>query len=447
MSGPRETDPVLSYLESTFGLSFSGPRRTGLLSTVERERSSMGLTVPEMLAAVSRPGRALDRLVAAVTVGETYFFRDRMQCDLLRHVALPEVLSEAAEQRPLTMWSAGCASGEETYTLAALAQEAAAQRECLVVGSDASAKAIDKARQATYGSWSLRGVARDELTSHFREQDGRWQVSDALRRRTAFVQRNLLDGPPPPGRFDVVLCRNLLIYLTRDAIRRAAHVLAGSLRPGGWLLTAAGDPPLAAEGLDAVRTPFGLAYRRLPARPLPAEPTPASPRRPAAPPAQARAQNRPRRNAPPTETHSAGAQTAAEPGPSDLAEQIRRLGDAGQTNQALRAAAGAVATFPLDVELRYLLGVVLLEAGQLQDAASAATAAAYLDPRQPAVHVLLGQVEHARGNTERARRSFRTCSRLLAASPEGEPVQLARDLTSGQLADVATRYLIAGQAR
>lgn len=435
--------PVVSHLEETLGLSFTGPRRERLLTTVEGVRRAAGLSDEEFLAELSRPGRTSDRLIAEVTVGETYFFRDRSQCDMLLSLILPTLAAGKVPDQRLTMWSAGCASGEEAYTLAALADSAGLLERCLVVGSDASARAIEKADAAVYGRWSMRSIVPEELSRNFDEQAGRFHVAERLQERTRFVQRNLLDGAPPPGRFDVVLCRNLLIYLTRDAVQRAAEVLAGSLARDGWLITGVGDPPLQAEGLAAVRTSYGLAYRRVQAPPLAVPEVPARPpsRHPAVPLRRARPSPSPGRSRVPAASGSREPTGRRAPSTDVLAEQIRALGDAGRLREACDAAAAAVGSHPDDVQLRYLAAVVLLEAGRLEEAAAAASAAVYLAPQLPAVHLLLGQVEHARGSTDRARRSFRNGSRLLATAPDEARVALAGDVPAGHLAAIATHYL------
>lgn len=434
---------VVAYLESTLGLSFTGPRRERLLASIEAQRVAAGLSEDAFLAAIARPGAAFDRVVAEVTVGETYFFRDRLQCDLLRTVVLPAVSARTDHDRRVAMWSAGCASGEEAFTLAALAIESELGDRCSIVGSDASSRAIERARKAVYGAWSMRSAMPVERAAHFRQEGGQFHVAERLRQRTRFVQRNLLDGPPPPGRFDVILCRNVLIYLTREAVQQVAQVLADALTEHGWLVTAAGDPPLAGPGLEPVRTGYGLAYRRVRPDAIPAVRT--APERKINPPAAAvPSERRPavsvpvarpaRTTAPPPSTRNP---TSAEL----LAQQVRSLGDAGRLDLACRAASAAMHAHPLDVELRYLTGVVLLEAGRLDEAVSAAASAVYLGPELAATHLLLGQVEHARGNTQRARRSFRNGSRLLAAAPSETPVPLAEDVPAGHLAAIAARYL------
>lgn len=456
MTAARESaGAVIDYLGSTMGLSFTGPRRERLLSAIEEQRAAAGLAPEEFLEAVSRPGTAFDRLVAAVTVGETYFFRDRAQCDLLRSVVLPEVLHDAGD-RTVHLWSAGCASGEEAFTLAALAEETGLGERYAVVGSDASRRAVDRAQRAVYGKWSMRSTTPSEQRAHFVDQGGRFRVEEGLRRHTRFLQRNLLDGPPPPGRFDVILCRNLLIYLTPAAVQRVADVLGGALAARGWLITAAGDPLIEAPGLELVRTRHGLAYRSAPRwTPAPV----AAPQRQRQHATRRPGPSTPSRRAPTAITRPSPAANAPAPGPAKpaapqvrtdsaerLAAQVRALGDAGRLEEARRAAAQAVLTHPLSAELHYLSAVVDLAAGRLDDAAAAAARAVYLRPDLPAPHVLLGQVEHARGATARARRSFRNGVRLLAAVPDDAEVELTGDLPAAHLAAVAEHYL-AGSAR
>jgi chemotaxis protein methyltransferase CheR len=451
--------PVVSYLEETLGLSFSGPRRARLLASIEGERVAARLSPEAFVATASRRGAVFDRLVAQVTVGETYFFRDRQQCELLRHVVFPQLAASTAPGRQISMWSAGCASGDETFTLAALADDAGLAERSSIVGSDVCRASLDKAETGVYGRWSLRSTTDAELAACFQEQDGIFRVDERLRRRVTFVQRNLLDGPPPPGRFDVVLCRNLLIYLTPEGISRAAAVLATALTDDGWLLTAAGDPPLAAAGLAPVRTPFGLAYRRAgaaAASPGAAAaraswsapgPAPGSRRTPpdevSAGPARGRATAAPAGSPPAVRRPVSEAQSPMAQTPMAQASvaRVRSLGDAGRLAVACAAAEDAVGVHPLDVELRYLAGALLLEAGRLQEASVAAAAAVYLAPNSPAAQVLLGQVQRAAGQPDRARRSFRNALRLLAVTSSEMPVALAVGVPAGHLAAIAQHHL------
>jgi len=218
-------------------------------------------TQPEAEAAV------IDRIFNR----ETCFFRNRTQIEVLSNTILPHLRRERGGQ-PVRLCSAGCATGEEAYTLAILAQEAGLRRSS-VLGLDRSTSALDQARRARYRAWALRNV-EGVRRCFFRPDGDEFVVVDGVRRAVRF---DLLDltrdrwPPVPAGSFDVVLCCNVLVYLVADVVRAVADRLAASIAPGGWLLLAPTDPWLpCGETLVAVQTPAGIVYHR-PLRPVSSE--------------------------------------------------------------------------------------------------------------------------------------------------------------------------------
>jgi chemotaxis methyl-accepting protein methylase len=218
----------------------------------------------------------LETLLSAVLVGETFFFRQPEHFQLVR-----EVLA-ARQARPrlgLSGWSAGCASGEEAYSLAATLLEVAGARPVEVLGTDLSERALARARIGVYGRWSRReagpmlhpigDVVGDSL-----------RVRPELRAAVRYARHNLLDPPPAAvDGFDVVMCRNVFVYLRADAARRVASHLRDALAPGGLLVVgtfgAIDDPALVPVGgreLGAyVRRPAGAAPEPPQPRPHAAE--------------------------------------------------------------------------------------------------------------------------------------------------------------------------------
>jgi chemotaxis protein methyltransferase CheR len=219
-------------------------------------------TVGEWLQRVRRPGAGLHAdlqlLIESLTTHETYFFRDRAQLDFLRTSMLPPLIQEAraSGRRRLRLWSAGCATGEEAYSLAIVALLALhdAGEGVLwqgrvrpspgwtieVLGSDISTRALVVAISGVYGMGSLSSFRElpPELFAYFvAAADGKSrQVHDELRDFVRFKRFNLIDVPPPIADCDVVACRNVLIYLTDEAGRRVQAGLHRALRPGGCLL-------------------------------------------------------------------------------------------------------------------------------------------------------------------------------------------------------------------
>lgn len=198
----------------------------------------------------------LERLLEAVTIRETYFFRERAQLDALCTEALPAVARETGASP--RVWSAGCASGEEPYSVAMLAGAVAelAGTPVRVVGTDLVASAIESAQAAVYRDSALRSTPEAVRERHFRQEGpNAWRLDATVRTRVTFVRRNLLEGPPEgEAPFDVILCRNVLLYFGDEARDRAVEVFHEALRPGGLLLLGH------AESLLSMRTPFRLEH-------------------------------------------------------------------------------------------------------------------------------------------------------------------------------------------
>jgi chemotaxis protein methyltransferase CheR len=180
--------------------------------------------------------REMDALVDALVVGETYFFRELPPLRVVVDLAAAEV---ARGGRP-RIWSAACATGEEPLTLAMLLDERGLLDEVELVASDLSVRALERARSGRHGPRSLRDGAPAGLVARYlrREEDGAVRVDPRLVERVRFRRMNLLDGERvrASGPFDVVLCRNVLIYFSDATAVRVTDHLASALTPGGVLL-------------------------------------------------------------------------------------------------------------------------------------------------------------------------------------------------------------------
>jgi chemotaxis protein methyltransferase CheR len=227
-------------------------------------------------------------LIECVTVHETFFHRDRYQLELLAGRLLPEIIAEAARggRRSLRFWSAGCATGEEAYTLAILgllalrdtgfAEESPDRGiRCRphwrldVLGTDISRLVLAQARAAVYPTHAL-GAFRDlprQLERFFPIQPQPAEaemrsVHTAAKQHVRFAQFNLLSRAPPETGFDIVLCRNVLIYLTAAARGAAQGNLQQALRPGGYLLLGPTDTALDLAAYEVCWGEGAVAYRR-----------------------------------------------------------------------------------------------------------------------------------------------------------------------------------------
>jgi chemotaxis protein methyltransferase CheR len=217
----------------------------------------------------------LEELVERLTTHETYLFREQYQLEAFQEEILPELPQRLASRRRLTIWSAGCSTGEEVYTLAMILREDERFRDwrTRVVGSDISRKVVAHARRGAYGSSSFRTTTDYFQQRYFREQDGRHQIRDEIRSMCSFGQLNLLatDRFHVLGECDVIFCRNVLMYLSSEARQRIVEAFYDTLAPGGYLLLGHSESLLnVTTRFDLVHLAKDLVYRR------PVDPGPAA---------------------------------------------------------------------------------------------------------------------------------------------------------------------------
>jgi len=210
----------------------------------------------------------LGRLIEALRVGETQFFRHRGQLRAIRRIALPEIAArhEADQTRAVRVWSAGCASGEEAYTLAMMLEDALPASDGWkhdVLATDMSEIALERARAARYPATSAHGVPPAVAAWAIDADGSDVRIAPRVKRVVRFERRNLLEAVYPRG-FDIVLCRNVLIYFDRATQREVLARLARSLVPGGYLALGYAEHLRDADpSLVPLRTEDGILYRKL----------------------------------------------------------------------------------------------------------------------------------------------------------------------------------------
>ncbi|EYF01026.1 CheR family methyltransferase [Chondromyces apiculatus] len=231
-------------LEARFGLSCSGWQRDALARAVTRWRERAASAGAGGLSVVTP--EEVQRVVSEILVRETYFFRDQRQIEAMVDVALQERARVGAPGRPLRVLSAGCASGEEPYSLAITLQERAGHLagRTWIHGVDISEEAVEHAREGVYGTWALRATPEATRARCFRAEGERFRLRDEHRARVSFERRNLLEPDPDfwkEGAFDVIFCRNVTLYFSERAIRSIFARFAAALAPGGFLFVGASE--------------------------------------------------------------------------------------------------------------------------------------------------------------------------------------------------------------
>lgn len=254
-------DDLRAFLKGTAGLDLGAEKSYLVESRLGHVWREAGLSGPDELVRLARSGREPDlarRVVDAMMTGETMFFRDRPVFDALRREILPALLAARAATRRLRIWSAAASTGQEAYSVAMLLDDMAVSLSgwsVEIVGTDISGTAIDRAAAGVYSQFEVqRGLPIRFLMRHFREAPGGWRVASATRAAVRFERFNLLGDPSRLGRFDLILCRNVLIYLDGPTKGAVLDRLAGTLAPDGFLCLGTAE---SSTGLSERLAPHG----------------------------------------------------------------------------------------------------------------------------------------------------------------------------------------------
>ncbi len=240
---------LASLLEARTGQQLTLSRRWRIetaLSSLLRERGIGSLDELITILVMGKEPALATLVVEALLNNETYFFRDRTPFDTMRDRLLPALRVARADTKTIRIWSAGCSTGQETYSLAMLFADDSLKWQGWtidILGTDVSSTAVQKAREGKYSQFEVqRGLAITQMIRWFSEEEDGWRVADPLKKSIRFAAHNLLESTPPStGKFDIVLCRNVLLYLNNDRRREAFDRLGDQLAPDGALMLGAGE--------------------------------------------------------------------------------------------------------------------------------------------------------------------------------------------------------------
>lgn len=239
---------LAGLLEARTGQQLTMSRRWRIetaLSSLLRERGIATLDELITILVMGKEPSLSQRVVEALLNNETYFFRDRSPFDLLQRYALPKLAQARHKAKRIRIWSAGCSTGQETYSLAMLFADEPqkwAGWTIDILGTDVSNGCVDRARAGIYSQFEVqRGLGINQMIKWFEECPDGWRAVEPLRKPVRFQVHNLLEPPPHPGDFDIVLCRNVLLYLNPEKKSLAFERIAAAMAPDGWLMLGAGE--------------------------------------------------------------------------------------------------------------------------------------------------------------------------------------------------------------
>jgi chemotaxis protein methyltransferase CheR len=238
---------LAGLLEARTGQQLTMSRRWRIetaLAALLRERGIPTLDELITILVMGREPSLATQVVEALLNNETYFFRDRTPFDLLAKSTLPKLVQNRPSKR-LRIWSAGCSTGQEAYSLAMLFAEDPlrwAGWTIDILGTDVSENAVRRARDGVYSQFEVqRGLGINQMIRWFEETSNGWRAVEPLRHMVRFQVQNLLEPAPHPGQFDIVLCRNVLLYLNAERRGLIFDRIAGAMEPDGWLMLGAGE--------------------------------------------------------------------------------------------------------------------------------------------------------------------------------------------------------------
>jgi chemotaxis protein methyltransferase CheR len=397
----KARERLAARFESWFGLDLSrGGRLDALERVVSQRAASAEFETPEAyVEALEGPDDPeVARLLDTTTVGHTWFFRDREQVDAI----LGELRSSASPASPAQVWVAGCSTGEDAYTVALLARSAGLSAE--VLGTDINPVVLERARAARYAEWSTRQVP-EVHAAYLVEKDGAKEVHPDIVRTVRFERHNLVSAPPRPRGapgWDIILCRNVLIYFRRSVAEQVVEGLVGVLRPGGWLVLGAAEvlqrpPP---------RTRIGALGSRLGIQRLAFDPAPTSEGLAAVP-----RDPLPTPEAPVAEGH---------PQPmDDKVEQALALTEAGQNGEAIMLCARALTDDPLSAEAHLVSGIAYHLGHDPEAALRELRSALLLAPELWPALFYLGQALEKLGRHDEAKEAYGQADLRARAAPSG----------------------------
>jgi len=397
----------------------------------------------------------IETLANHLTVGETYFFRDECSFDVLEHHVLPPLIRQCEQAgRPLHIWSAGCCTGEEPYSIAMLLDRLTAPSKAWnarILATDINPAFLRKAAEGIYAEWSFRATPAWVRERYFVEgRHSRFEIRRAIRDRVEFAYLNLADDvyPSPTNGtsdVDVIFCRNVLMYFTPLQAEKIVENFRRSLVSGGWLVVSPAETSNSLfSRFSAVSFSGATFYCKSPNTKLQDMatifPAALSCQEPDACPLECLVNDA----SPATATremplHQERWSTPFQWEADDRAAHIHA--NKGSLVEAAEYCERAVAADKLNPARLYLLAAIRREQGQDELAAQSLTRALYLDPRFVLAHFALGNICLAQSSRGEAERHFRNTLDLLHRHSPDETVPESEGLSAGQLAEIVTSVL------
>lgn len=432
------------FISGCMGLYFPKARRKDLERGLRSVAPELGFEDPEactrwlISSTLTKP--QIEVLAAHLTVGETYFFRDQKSFAFLEEKVLPELIKlRSTTGKYLRIWSAGCCTGEEPYSLAILLQKImgdARDWNISILATDINPVFLQKASAGLYGEWSFRDTPEWVRERYFtKTKENRFEILPKIRKRVSFACQNLIQNAYPSpftntNDLDLILCRNVLMYLAPDHQGYVTGKLRQCLVEGGWLITGPSENTEALASVFVnVQFQGAIFYTKRENRRLKIDQGRGSIEK-QSPTSRARGvlSFQSFRN-PPCKNQSASIQGSS-------IQLARTAANQGSLSEALGHCEKAMAIDRFNPSHYYLRASILHEQGRLPAAVADLKKTLYLDQDFIPAHILLGTLTLQQGNKKGSSKHFHNALSLLGRRPPEEVVTNAEGLTAGRLMEI-----------
>lgn len=463
---PLVADPGHSRLKEFViehtGLTYYANRDEDLANRISRRLSKLGLSDCSSYLRLLQDQHAgdaeFDALVSELTIGETYYFRHQELFDGLRDVILPDLIERKKQVRRLRIWSAGCATGPETYSLAILLKRELAHLtdgwELSVLGTDINRDFLARANEGKYEDWAFRSCPEDLKQNCFTPLGKSWVIKPKYRECVSFQYHNLVKHPFPSlihnlAAFDLILCRNVMIYFSTEVIRKLLGQFEQCLVEGGWFLVGHAEPNVDLfRSFRTVNVPGATLYQKTSEEAIRTDHFPVVAPAPVAdetwgftaapiPEAEVALER--------TESHAPWFEQVAEKKPvqpvaAELSN-IRLLADQGECEQALRCSRALLEKEKLNPVVHFYHALVLEQMGHHADTERSLRQTIYLDRNFVLAHYYLGLCLQRKRDSLGAIRSFQNVRHFLSQTDPSETFPHGDGITAGDLKELTEMNL------
>lgn len=471
------------FLAGQIGLRFAKERSRELERGIRAAAGDFGYANPETfidwLVSTSLSVGQVESLAAHLTVGETYFFRDKSSFQALEEKILPDLIAARRNAgKCLRIWSAGCSTGEEPYSVAILLRRMLhdwKEWNITILATDINAGSLKKGTAGVYGNWSFRDIPQWAMKSAFRKRgDGRFEISPDFRKMVTFSFFNLVEDGCPSlllgnNAIDIIFCRNVLMYFTPGQAERVVDKFYRSLAEGGWLLVSPVETfQLISTDFSAI--PFSgavlhrkeqrehprkgrrdssappplprpaIRLRKGPAVPVRSRPPPPPPRPPADPRPDALSLYRQGRYEEAEKTIRVSLESGGNRG-EEFALLARTLANRGRLAEALEWCGKAIEADRCNPGFHFLSAAVLQEIGRMEESEAHLRKALYLDPVFALAHFALGNLALRREKGKESRKHFSNALSLLQGFERNFVLPESEGITAGRLAEIIESIL------